>query len=388
MFKIMGAKIKRCCKGYEKFATYTLAGIILFVAFIYIGTPIIIEHRLNNKVLPSVGSYTGHVDDVDMHLLRGAYSLHEVVLSPKGKQTEAPFFYAREIDIALSLRALFNGDVLVNVIIDKSELNFIDAETPEKRQSGKGVNWLKLVREALPTMLNDFIIKDSKITFRNNDVTPKVSLSASAVNARFTNLGGAQNTDENLAAAAAIEATVEEESKLTADARFSPDNFSDFIFRAKIDDVKLPSFNNFTRAYIKMDFAGGEGDVHSEIKAENGEIKGYVKPLFDDVSVASWEQDVKKQNDNPLQLMWEGLLEITKALLTNPASDKVGSRIEIEGSISDADVESWQAVLSLLRNAFIESLRSTYDFEFFGPGGTEGTDEPDEETRGLTNSSS
>jgi len=45
----------------------------------------------------------------------------------------------------------------------------------------------------------------------------------------------------------------------------------------------MPVLNDLWRAYGNFDVVGGLFSLYTELKVKNGEVSGYVKPLFKDI---------------------------------------------------------------------------------------------------------
>lgn len=343
--------------GLGWFAAALLVWLLLSLVF----APIFIKYYLNHKVFRDMGNYTGHVDDVGVNLLRGSYVLRDLVLWRKGGNKDVPFFKVEDFSVSLSWEALWHGSILAGVEVDRAELNFLDAAQPQKRQSGTGTNWLSVLDELLPTTLHRLEIKRSRVTFQNLDVKPQIHLKAEDVNAVITNLTNVKDEEGLRVASASASANLLEGAYLKADARFDPFNFEDFDFASEMREIELRQLNAFTTHYLNVDFAKGHGEVYVELKAEEGKLRGYAKPLFQDVNIMSWRQDVEQQKDNPLQLLWEGALGFFKTLFTNTETKQVATQIEISGTLDKAEINSWQAVVGIVKNAFVEAVQSRFD---------------------------
>jgi hypothetical protein len=79
-----------------------------------------------------------------------------------------------------------------------------------------------------------------------------------------------------------------------------------------------------------------------------------VKPFFEDLDVVSF-----REIDDPaaaLHALWEAIAGGAAELLENRASDKVATKIPIEGRVEDAGPDVTSAVGSLLVNAFFRAL--------------------------------
>ncbi|HEY0781097.1 MAG TPA: DUF748 domain-containing protein, partial [Thermoanaerobaculia bacterium] len=82
-----------------------------------------------------------------------------------------------------------------------------------------------------------------------------------------------------------------------AEVRFHPGAEKlDFALDGEVVDTQLPALNDVLRAYSKLDVAGGRLSVYSQVQVQNGQIRGYVKPLLADLKF----YDPKQDKDKPL----------------------------------------------------------------------------------------
>jgi len=76
---------------------------------------------------------------------------------------------------------------------------------------------------------------------------------------------------------------------------FRPETKSpDFDLNIKVEETELRAMNDLLRAYGKFDVTGGLFSVYSEVSVKNGEVQGYIKPLFKDMKVYDPDQDKEK----------------------------------------------------------------------------------------------
>jgi hypothetical protein len=345
----------------KKWLWVPAAVILIAVILTCVFAPFIIKHYLNHRVFRDMGNYTGRVNDVDVNVLRGSYVLRDLVLWRKEGNLDVPFFKVKGFYISISWEALWHGSLLASVVLEEGELNFLDARKPEERQSGTGTNWLSVLDKLLPTTLHRLEIRRSRITFQNFDVEPKVHISAENLDAVATNLTNVKDKKGLRVATATATAKVLDGAQLEANARFDPFDFDDFDFAGEMRDIHLPQVNSFTTNYLNVDFEDGRGELYVELTAKKGKLTGYAKPLFHDVNIMSWRQDVEQQKDNPLQLLWEGALGFLKMIFTNSETKRVATQIEITGTIDKAEIDSWQAVAGIVKNAFFKALQSRFE---------------------------
>ena len=353
-------RLRRVCRRYK---VTVICAVVLMGLFILVGVlaPFLIRYHLNQNVFRDMGNYTGKVEDVDVKWLSGAYRLENLVLWRKGGNQEVPFFRVESLLIGLSWDAILNGAILAGVVVENAELNFLDAKLAEKRQSGKGTDWLDVLEELLPTTLHRVEINRSRITFQNFDAEPAVDIQARDIEALITNLTNVKDRDGQRVATAKLNAKILGNASIEAQAHFDPFDFNDFIFAAEVQQIDLTRVNNLTAYYANVDFASGHGSIFAELTAREGKLSGYVKPLLEDVDVVSWEQDVKEQGDNPLQLLWEGAIGFIKTLFTNSKTQQFATQIDIEGTLDEAEIKSWKAVFGVIRNAFVEAVDARFE---------------------------
>lgn len=353
-------RLRRVCRRYK---VTVICAVVLVGLCILVGVlaPFLIRYHLNHNVFRDMGNYTGKVEGVDVKWLSGAYRLENLVLWRKGGNQEVPFFRVESLLIGLSWDAILNGAILAGVVVENAELNFLDAKLAEKRQSGKGTDWLDVLEELLPTTLHRVEINRSRITFQNFDAEPAVDIQARDIEALITNLTNVKDRDGQRVATAKLNAKILGNASIEAQAHFDPFDFNDFIFAAEVQQIDLTRVNNLTAYYVNVDFASGHGSIFAELTAREGKLSGYVKPLLEDVDIVSWEQDVKQQGDNPLQLLWEGALGFIKTLFTNSKTKQFATQIDIEGTLDEAEIKSWKAVFGVIRNAFVEAVDARFE---------------------------
>jgi hypothetical protein len=91
-----------------------------------------------------------------------------------------------------------------------------------------------------------------------------------------------------------------------------------------------------------------------ETDSKEGQITGYVKPLFRNLKVFSLSKDLKE--DNPLQFFWQALVGAATTLLKNQPHDQFGTLIPFTGDATGATRQDLLATIgNILRNAFVRA---------------------------------
>jgi len=86
---------------------------------------------------------------------------------------------------------------------------------------------------------------------------------------------------------------------------------------------------------------------------KEGQVDGYVKPLFRDLKVLSLSKDIKE--DNVFEFFWEALVGGVAELLKNPPRDQVGTLIPFTGDMTGPSTDVLAAIGNVLRNAFVRA---------------------------------
>lgn len=328
---------------------------------LYLAIPAAAKYYLNHYVLNDMGRYTGSVDRVQVRLFEGAYQLKKLNIHLKEKSPQQPFFSTDSLDISVSWLALRKGELLVNAQLSQPQLNLLDSQSNSDQQVGEGTNWLAVLEEILPTTLNQLGVKNGSIHFANEETSPKVDILLTDIDAEISNLTNVKDQSGRRVATAKLKGMLFSEIPVQANAEFDPFQHDDFMFAGKTGSIPLRKLNDFSKAYGNIDFKSGHIELYSEIEADAGKISGYVKPLMEDVNIASWQQDVVDQGDNPFQLTWESLMGFLGQLFTNLETDKLATEIEVEGTLNDTRLNSWQAAWGIVKNAFVEAVESRFN---------------------------
>jgi hypothetical protein len=140
-----------------------------------------------------------------------------------------------------------------------------------------------------------------------------------------------------------------------------PEDSPDLELKIKIVGTQIRSMNSLLRAYGKFDVVGGVFSCYSEIRLDDGSIRGYVKPLVKKLNVYDREQDRKK---DALDKVREGAMEDLSTLLENIPRDEVATKADISGHLSRPHTETVQIVVGLIQNAFFKAILPGFEKEF------------------------
>lgn len=344
---------------------WILAAVVLLAAVLMVlrlALPYWVADYLNGK-LDRMGDYHGHLSEVDLHLWRGAYSIDDLVIVKRTDKQPVPLLKAPRIDLSVSWGALLHGAVVARVDFYRPVVNFVGRRN-EVPQHGGGVDWRAKLEQLVPIRLDEVKVHDGEMHFRNFTSKPQVDLVADEAQATIRNLSNTREHQDRRAADLKLTARLFGQASLESSARFdplAPESLKDFRFNLKVTDVDLTRINDFLSAYAHLDVNSGRGDFVMQLEARDGKLDGYAKPLFRNVDIFSFKQDIERQHDNPLRAAWEVIAGGIQNLFKNQSKKQFATRVEIHGQIGDTQTSAWQAIVSILHNAFVQAYKAKFE---------------------------
>lgn len=331
--------------------------LVVLVVLLGIGRAILpwAVRKYVNRTLDRSLLYTGKIGPVEIHLWRGAYSIRDVRLDKSGGQVPVPFFAAKRLDFAVQWDALLHGKVVSRILIEQPELNFVAAPSEEQSQTGGGGPWLDMLQQLFPFKINRALIEDGSIHFRTYQSQKPVDVYISQVNASIDDLSNIRNSVNPLIATVQASGLVMNQARM--DFKMTLDPFAyhpTFHMALRLLGLDVTKLNDLALTYGKFDFKRGWFDLVVQADAKEGQINGYVKPLFRHLKVFSLTQAIK--NENPLQAFWEALIGATTTVFKNLPRNQFGTLIPFNGDLSGkTSIDILATLGDLLRNAFVRA---------------------------------
>ena len=330
-----------------------LGSLIVILIGVRIALPYILL-RFVNKELQTIPDYTGHVDDIDVHLIRGAYTIKAIHLDRTGGKVPVPFFAADKADLSVEWSAIFHGRIVGKIIVSHPILNFAKGPTKETSQTEIPAKpWQKVVSDLMPLKLNRFEILDGEIHYRDFYSQPKVNIYATDIHILAQNLSNASHQKEELPST--VEATCNGVYGGHASLHMKLDalnRYPTFSVKTELTDMDITKLNDFLSAYAKLTVRQGTISIYTEAAAKDGKIVGYTKPIIKDLRVVNWKED----KGHPLKLVWEALAGAVSWVIKNHSKDQLATRAEFEGELKDPNFNIMYIIGQLLRNGFIQAL--------------------------------
>lgn len=317
--------------------------------------------RYVNKVLNDIPGYRGSVEDVDLHLWRGAYGIDSLKLDEIKGEVPVPFLLIKKIDLSIQWNALFEGAIVGEVDMLRPEIIFAAGPAKGTGQTGEETDWTKPLKELMPLTINRFQVNNGKISYLDLYSDPKVDIYIEHLQLVAYNLNNVEDKNNALPSTLTATGTSIGGGKLMVDLKMNAlKKIPDLDLNLEFTDVTLKSLNSFIKAYAKIDVESGSFDMFSEIVLNDGNFDGYVKPVIRNIKILNLEED-NKDKENVFQLLWEGIAGLFGEAFENQSKDQIATRVPIEGRVDNVQTNVWKTIFNVFKNAFIEAFQKEID---------------------------
>ncbi|MBM0103874.1 DUF748 domain-containing protein [Steroidobacter sp. S1-65] len=340
--------------GMRRRDKWLTAFLVLVVVAVVIraALPSVIRDRVNAQ-LQALEEYDGHIEDVDLSLIRGAYRIDHIKIVKTGSGAPVPFFSCDRVDFSIEWRSLLRGSLVAEGQFFSPDLNFVQGETKEQSQTGEGVNWAERIGELFPFRFNTVRVHNGTITFLAPGIDTQDAIRATNVQGQITNLTNVADSGKETFADFQTTAEVLDGGSARISGSVDPlAKQPTFDVNLQLNSVKLPQVNPWLRQYVKADAEAGDFELYLELAAAEGKFQGYAKPVLQNVNIYSSEEP----EENPLKRIWEGLVDFAANVLENDEKQQVAARIPFTGTIENPETSVLQTIVSVLRNAFVSAF--------------------------------
>jgi hypothetical protein len=351
--------MERTKSGHKKRKIgWILLGIVALIIVIRLILPYVVLH-FANKSLANMKGYYGHIQDIDLAILRGAYQIDSIYLNKADTVTskQTPFFGAQQIDLAVEWKSLLKGTIAGQVVMNKPTLVFTKDKVEPKEVIKDSSDFRKVLNNFMPLNINRFEINGGKVRYVDKSTSPNVDIEMTKMHLLAQNLRNSYDSSSVLPATIDAKADVYE-GELTFDAKLNPlADSPTFDMSAELRNTNLVKLNDFFQAYAKIDVNDGRFGLYTEVAAKDKRFAGYVKPVIQNLNVLGKED----RKDNLFRKIWEGLAGGAGELFENQKKDQVATKIPFQGPLDNPETNVWFVIGNILQNAFIHAIQPSID---------------------------
>lgn len=332
---------------------------IVSIAFVLILFRIFLPYiilREANKKLAHLQGYYGHIRTINVALYRGAYVIKDINIFKIDtvKKDSTHFFSCNDIDISVQWKALFKGKIVGEVNFEKPIVKYTLNKTIGKNRQKDTVDFIQLVKDFHPLKINRFTVDSGEIHYMDFNRTPNVDI---FLHHLFVEARGLSNeSTPNIILPANIDARGNlYDGTLNLWVQLDPLNkVPTFDLKGELTETNLVKMNEFFKAYGNFTLNQGTMSLYTEYASRDNYFRGYAKPLIKDFKVKQGEGNIG-------QMTWELFVGAAAQIFKNQKKDQLATRIPVEGKYTKTDIGILDAILSLLKNAFIEALKPTIE---------------------------
>jgi hypothetical protein len=338
---------------------------VLLLILASVGAPYAVQYYINQQINQTKG-ITGQVGDVDLHLYRGAYAVDDIEIYAVDEQSSPkPLLSVKTLDFSLAWSAVLNGNLVTNMVFSQPKIVIYDKDTttPEQNQQVKDERtWIGLANNLVVFSIDTLKIIDGKISLVNQTKKGEIPTYIANINADIKNITNAQNLTKTLVTSVDVKGDLMGEATLTLVGKLDPfSEQANFDFNMEVQRFSVKQIQTVFNVYTPFDIEAGGIDGAMELAAKSNEVNGYAKAGVYDLSIFSWREDVEKDDDGLFTIIFEGGADLLSAILENDESQLVAARIPIEGTLDNTDISTFQAVVSVLKNAFFDATKMQVD---------------------------
>ncbi|MDT0688309.1 DUF748 domain-containing protein [Salegentibacter sp. F188] len=323
---------------------------------------ILLPHFLKNSVnrtLDNIPGYTGHVEDIDVALWRGAYVINGLILKKETSETDTPMLDFEKTDISIDWKSLLKGKIVSEIDLHSPKFNYIfkNQQQQDSAADPKTEDWTKALTDLVPIDINRLTVTNGKAGLVELSANPKISLFLEKIELRATNLSNVINEEKALPSHVQATAVSFGDGNVTIHGDLNLlQEIPDMDMEFNLEKARITALNDLARRYAGVDFEEGIFELYSEVAIADGYLKGYLKPMLINTKIISEEEE-----GGFLEEMWEGFVGVLKFILKNQGTDTLATRAPLEGNLNDVDTGILPTVLNIFKNAWIEAYKGSVD---------------------------
>lgn len=354
-------------KRYKKKRYMLPVALIVLLIIIRLSLPYFIKNYVNN-VLADIPGYYGQVEDIDLSIIRGAYTIHDMYLNTVNANTEIPFLDLKKTDISIEWNALFHGKIVSEIEMTEPTVIYVFEDQQDTTGQANTEDWSKALTGLVPIDINQFTIKNRKFAFLQLQADPNIDLHLSNVQLSASNLRNVIEESRTLPSNIHATATSIGNGNVVLDGDMNlVKEIPDMDVSFSLENANAKALNDFTNYYAGIDFDEGSFDLFGELAIADGYMKGSFKPILKNAKLIG-------KDDGFLKTLWEGFVGFFKFVLKNHKQDTLATKIPVEGDLNNVKTKVWPTVTRIFRNAWIQAYKDVVDDDLNYQDATEGAD--------------
>jgi hypothetical protein len=260
------------------------------------------------------------------------------------------------LDGAVSFTPEANQAHLTQVLVEELRLDYVTSAATRVQEAANARTAVKLARQVrnAPQLLfqvDALKLVNSQIGFVNEKTRPGYRLFLSKASLELDHLSNQAQKDPSTfhgRGAFMGSGTAEVSGSFQPAAKRL-----DFGVQLRLEDARLPDLNDFLRAHAGVDVADGLFSVFTEVQVRDGQLNGYVKPMFKNLKFYDAGKDRAKPFGKRVELH---LLQFLATVFKSRKTQEVATVTTLSGSIDDPKAGEWEAIRKLIGNGLSRAI--------------------------------
>lgn len=321
-----------------------------------------IAARVTQRGLDALENYTGSFNRVRVGLFPPSYKILDLKLSQQGTDPDEPLVYVKELETRLIGRKLFKGQLVAVASLREPKFFIKPGVTqpprPEEKKreapepSEDPLNTQVMLNRVIPLRIDRVEVRDGEMVLIDSSEPTAPRLWVKDIELVVENLATRRTLDEGLPQALTMRAVVERSGilKVMATADVLEDERPALTGQAQLTGLQLEHLHDWAAAKAGV-APKGTLDSFVNFSSAEGRVSGAVK-----VMVKNPTLEPAREGAGP---------EVTAAIgrmALKVLSDRVEGReavavtLPVKGTLKGPNAQIWPAVLSVVRNAFVQGL--------------------------------
>lgn len=329
--------------------------ILVLLVGLRLALPYLVKNYVN-KVLADIPGYYGQVEDIDLSLITGSYTIDQLYLNKVNAETEIPFLNFERTNISIEWASLLKGKIVSEISMYRPSLIYVFEDQQKETEANANIDdWTKALTDLVPIDINQLEIHDGKMAFVQLAADPNIDLHLDQIELYANNLRNVVRTGEQLPSNLVADAVSFGGGNLHLEGKMDlVKQIPDMDLALSLENADATALNNFTDHYAGIDFSKGQFNFYGEMAIADGYLEGSLKPIIKNAKLIGKE-------DAFLETLWEGFVGFFKFVLKNHKENTLATKVPIEGDLNNVKTKTWPTVINIFKNGWIEAFKNIVD---------------------------
>lgn len=342
-----------------------VAGIALVVLFVLlivlpVSLPAFVIDKINEKLATSSETVLAQIEGLDFTVIRSSYRIQGLTVKSKVIPRAPGFLRLETARISLAWRELFRGAIRADV-----DINGLDVAFGHEMYSLQNANSTAQKSSDAKDILSHLVPIDvDLVNLQRSRIRYEYARDKKIYNL-FTELQGqvshiSSRVDRgDLPSLISLRGNFFDNASATVTGRMLPQAKPLALeLQIKIQKFDVTKSNPFLYDLVPFTFAKGELTAFSELKLEQNEVHGYVKPFFRNIQIISSGEKFKDLK----QLGLEIVAGVSNVLLKNRgSSNSTSAQIQFDKTGDRWNILLLKTFTSAVKHGYIEPLKEDFD---------------------------